>query len=297
MRHDEVNLSRTDTSVRAMFLSDIHLGCRHSQAKKLLDFLSDYRPQYLYLIGDIIDGRSLRRKWRWAPELSEVLLRLMDLASQGTVIRYAVGNHDDFLRNQELRNQLSRFQMVEFAEEFVHQTIDEKKFLVIHGDRFDRIEQSAKWVSVVSSWVYEGLLTLNQAWSFLVNQQLFGEYSFSARVKRSVKSVVKYISEFEQKIADHAKKMGCEGVICGHIHTPVKTEIDGLTYCNTGDWVENCTALLEHHDGTLELKYGPSSRSEHLSTDIASTATQRPLVLRPRPVPSGTRAASTATQS
>lgn len=241
--------------VRSVFISDIHLGCQHSQADQLLQFLSLYRFEYLYLVGDIIDGRSLRRRWCWVPEFTSVLLRLLDLTRQGTIIRYAIGNHDDFLRHENSLQTLLNLDAFEIAEEFVHTTENNRRFLVLHGDRFDTIEQSAEWVSHAATVVYEALLSANLLWSRLSHFGHSRKYSLSAWIKSRTKLIVRYISEFEAKITAHARKKRCDGVICGHIHTPVTTVIDGLTYCNTGDWIENCTALLEHSDGRFELIY------------------------------------------
>lgn len=246
---------RDSGSVRSIFISDVHLGCRHSQAGPLLEFLERFQPEYLYLVGDIIDGRSLKRRWCWFPEFTSVLTCLLEMAAQGTVVRYTIGNHDEFLRDSSVLAELKSLEAIEISEEFVHITNDDKKFLVIHGDRFDHVEQSAEWVSQVASVAYESLLSANQIWSRCTGSGHRGEYTLSSRIKRAVKHVVKYISEFEHKVVHYAKKVGCHGVICGHIHTPVVTEISGLKYCNTGDWVENCSALIEWQDGQLELLY------------------------------------------
>lgn len=271
-------------TVRAIFLSDIHLGCKHSQAAQLLKFLKQVRPQYLYLVGDIIDGRSLRRRWCWTPEFTSLLLYLTDLARQGTQIRYAIGNHDDFLREENLLCQLDPFVSFEIAEEFVHTTHDERAYLVLHGDRFDIVEQSAGFVSKIASVFYEGLLSLNWLWSRLRKKPTAKQFSLSSQLKRRVKSMVKYISDYERRIVAYAKQLSCDGVICGHIHSPIKTQISGLEYCNTGDWVENCTALIEHTDGELELIYFDNAACSPMESQ-ANTAIPTPAIAARRRAP------------
>lgn len=255
-------------NVRSLFISDLHLGCKHSQAKKILKFLEAFNPEYLYLVGDIIDGRSLYRRWCWQPEFTDVLTQLFKLADQGTVVRYAIGNHDEFLRDRASLEKLESLGRLEIAEEFVHVTGDARQFLVIHGDRFDEIETSAVWVSKVASCMYEFLLTANKLWMQFVDKEASRQYSLSNRIKQSAKAVVKYISDFELKVIEYARQLDCHGAICGHIHTPTHSEIQGLTYCNTGDWVENCTALVELECGQLELVY--VDRPASLSLKIPS---------------------------
>lgn len=273
--------------VRSVFISDVHLGSRHSQADQLLNFLSRYQPEYLYLVGDIIDGRSLQRRWCWLPECTQVLSRLFELADRGTVVRYAIGNHDEFLRDSISLEELTALHSMEIAEEFLHVTSDQRQFLVIHGDRFDEVEQSAEWVSKLASIFYEGLLSANKFWACWRQLAKGSQFSLSARLKRGVKGIVKYISEFEGKVTQYAKQLKCHGVICGHIHTPVKTLIDGILYCNAGDWVENCSALVELQDGRLELIYFsdlPKELPSRIEREFWKEGTQ------PRPYPSNAKA-------
>lgn len=241
--------------VRSIFLSDIHLGCRHSQARSLVQFLNRYESEYLYLVGDIIDGRSLNRKWCWLPEFSELLHLLFERARDGTCVRYTIGNHDEFLRQPNPLLDLLLNNDLDVQDEFRHVTQDDRTFLVLHGDRFDSVEQSAPWVSKVATVLYESLLTANSTWNQLSRTRPHRQFSLSSRIKRSVKSVVKYISDFEKRLIEHARQNSANGVICGHIHTPFISDWQGVHYCNTGDWVENCTALIEQFDGSMQLHY------------------------------------------
>lgn len=244
--------------VRSLFVSDVHLGCRHAQAEAFLDFISQYEPDYLYLVGDFIDGWKLRKRWRWEESYSQILHRLCELSRDGTIIRYAAGNHDDFLRGF-----LQHFGVFELADEFVHVAADNRRFLVIHGDRFDAVESKAKWLSVCSSFLYDTLLSLNWAINRLRGKRS-APYAFCGQIKRQIKGLVKFFSNFEHSLAAAADEQHCHGVICGHIHAPKIKQIEQLAYCNTGDWVENCTALVEYDDGAIELVRFHGGVSERL---------------------------------
>ncbi|TWT65394.1 UDP-2,3-diacylglucosamine hydrolase [Posidoniimonas polymericola] len=233
--------------VRTLFVSDVHLGCRHSQAEPFLELLEQFEPRELYIVGDFIDGWKLKRKWRWLPVYDRILQRLMDLKRRGAKIFYTPGNHDEFLRGF-----IANFGVVEVKDQFVHQAADGRRFLVMHGDQFDSIEQNAQWLSWTASFAYDVLLSTN----WMVNK-LRGKktdpYAFCGMVKRRVKLLVRHVSEFEDKLVQTARDSDCEGIICGHIHAPRIIDIDGLSYCNTGDWVENCSALVEYEDGGFHL--------------------------------------------
>jgi UDP-2,3-diacylglucosamine pyrophosphatase LpxH len=234
--------------VRSLFVSDLHLGCRHAHAAEFLDFLSLWRPERLFLVGDVIDGWKLRRSLAWQQIYNDILARLFELADRGTEIIYTPGNHDAFLRQFAWN-----FPFIRMVDEEVIELEDGRTFLVTHGDRFDVVECTAGWVSVAASVGYDALLSANRWCSWYRRQPRAGTYAFSGRVKRHVKQLVRYISDFEHRLAAHARERGCDGVICGHIHTPLVSEIEGVTYVNTGDWVENCTAVVETMTGELEL--------------------------------------------
>jgi UDP-2,3-diacylglucosamine pyrophosphatase LpxH len=285
--------------VRSLFLSDVHLGCKHSQASHLLEFLKLHRPRYLYVVGDFFDGWKLRRRWRWSPAYDAVLKQLLDLRRGGTRLYYAPGNHDAFMR--PFLNHLTSLQVVEVRDRFIHGCADGGRFLVTHGDQFDKVEQSSQWLSVVASIAYDGLLSVN----WLVNRlrgKKHSPYAFSSGVKRRVKFLVSHISDFEDQLVRQARELSCQGVICGHIHAPRIVELDGVTYCNTGDWVENCSALVEYEDGSLELVRadgGVIARREGGRTDDDTKpdldAPRIPAPRRPARMPAPAAAASEAT--
>lgn len=234
--------------VRSLFISDVHLGSRFAQADAFLAFLEAYQPEFLYIVGDFVDGWSLKRSWYWCPTYTRIMQRLFDWASHGVTIRYAPGNHDQFLREY-----LRDFLWVEIADEFVHESADKLRYLVLHGDQFDDVELCAPWLSRLGSVGYEALLGLD--WFINRLRVMLGRkpWRLSGGIKSRIKRVVAFSSRFEQRLASQAKASGCHGVICGHIHTPTLTRLGDIDYCNTGDWVENCSALLEFDDGELRL--------------------------------------------
>ncbi|MEM9187131.1 MAG: UDP-2,3-diacylglucosamine diphosphatase [Planctomycetota bacterium] len=233
--------------VRSLFVSDVHLGCKHSQADGFLELLEKYEPRYLYVVGDFIDGWKLKRRWRWLPAYDRILQRLMALRRAGTQLYYTPGNHDAFLRGF-----LANFGVIDIRDRFVHTGADGRRFLVTHGDQFDRVEQGMPWLSLAASYGYDVLLSAN----WMVNKlrgKKHDPYAFCGAIKRGVKRLVSHVSEFEQLLITNAREERCDGIICGHIHAPRIIQVDGLAYCNTGDWVENCSALVEYDDGGFEL--------------------------------------------
>lgn len=233
--------------VRSLFVSDVHLGSKHSQAKKFLELLHRYEPQHLYIVGDFIDGWKLKRRWRWQPAYDGILHRLMNLKRCGTQLYYTPGNHDEFLRKF-----LADYGVVAIEDEFVHQAGDGRRYLVTHGDKFDKVEQSMPWLSLVGAYAYDVLLSANY-WLNWARGKKHNRYAFCGMVKRRVKGVVRHVSDFEGQLMEAAAVERCFGIICGHIHSPRIMQLDNLAYINTGDWVENCTALVEYDDGSFEL--------------------------------------------
>lgn len=253
--------------IRSVFLSDTHLGCRWSQAESLLAFLREIEPQYLYLVGDIIDGWRLRRRWHWQPVYSRILARLVELGLSGTQVRYTPGNHDAFVR--EFAHD---YGFLEVADSFLHEGADGRSYLVLHGDRFDTVEIRAQWLSVVGALAYDALMWVNGQVNWIRSLLLLEAWQFSARLKRTVKQAALFVSSFEERLARHAREAECDGVICGHVHTPAETTRHGLAYFNTGDWVEHRCALLEYADGTMELVHLPASDCRIAGTPAFTSA-------------------------
>ena len=234
---------------RTVFLSDTHLGAKRCRARELLSFLQRTSCDTLYLVGDIIDGWKLRRRWYW-PELhAQVLNELLERARKGTRVIYVPGNHDAVFRTYDglVLGELS------VEHETIHETADGRRMLVQHGDAFDGFVADSRWLGAVGDHAYEFSLFLNDAYNGV--RKAFGRpyWSLSLFLKQRVKEAVGFLSRFEERVAEDALQRGVDGVICGHVHKAEMRDIGGVLYCNDGDWVESCTALVERADGSLQL--------------------------------------------
>jgi UDP-2,3-diacylglucosamine pyrophosphatase LpxH len=234
---------------RTLFVSDVHLGTRGCKAELLADFLARNNCETLFLIGDIVDGWRLRRRWYWPDAHNRVIEAILHKIDSGTRVIYVPGNHDEMLRPYCGRI----ISGVELMQEAVHETADGRRLLVIHGDRFDAVIAYARWLAYLGDSAYTLALHLNEAFNAL--RRVFGlEYwSLSGFLKRKVKNALEYICRFESAAAREARSRGFDGVICGHIHHAAIKTIEGVLYINDGDWVESCTALAEDRHGNLEI--------------------------------------------
>jgi UDP-2,3-diacylglucosamine pyrophosphatase LpxH len=241
---------------KTLFLSDVHLGFIGCQAEQLLDFLKYHDADTIYLVGDIIDGWQLKSAWYWPQTHNDVVQKLLRKARKGARIVYIPGNHDDFLRSY-YGTHFGDVEVVEFA---IHNAADGKRYLVTHGDSFDLVVQRARWIALLGSHAYDAAITLN----ILLNAMRRGfglpYWSLAQWLKSRVKNAICYIGEYEKVLAVEAKRHGADGVICGHIHHPAMYVNLGTSYINCGDWVENCTAVAEDHDGRMELISWPGNR-------------------------------------
>ncbi|MET0083172.1 MAG: UDP-2,3-diacylglucosamine diphosphatase [Sedimenticola sp.] len=234
---------------RSIFISDVHLGFRGCQADLLLDFLHSTQCEYLYLAGDIIDVWNMRRGVYWPQVHNNVLRSILGKAKHDTRVVFVPGNHDEVFREHVDME----FGNVEIREKAIHETADGKRLLVLHGDEFDSVVQCARFLSILGNHAYDWLLTANRAVNGLRRRFGLGYWSLAAYLKHKVKNAVNYISNFEEAVVHAARKHEVDGLVCGHIHHASIRNIDDLLYLNCGDWVESCTALVEHHDGRIEL--------------------------------------------
>jgi len=246
---------------RTVFISDLHLGTPGCQANALLDFLKSVECDTLFLVGDIIDCWQLRRSWYWPQAHNDVVQKLLRKARKGTRVIFVPGNHDEFARRYVEHN----FGGVDVAEDWVHITADGRKLWVTHGDLFDGVIQCARWLAYVGDSLYEFTLRLNRHLNSLRARLGLPYWSLSGYLKLKVKRAVSYVSDFESALAREARKLGADGVVCGHIHHAEMRMIDGMLYCNDGDWVESMTALVEHDDGRLEILEWSKERSRVLA--------------------------------
>lgn len=242
---------------RTIWISDVHLGTKGCNAKLLIDFLDSTDSETMYLVGDIIDGWRLKKKFYWPPEHNDIVWRILKRARRGTRIVYIPGNHDEMFRQFTGLN----FGGVEIRRAAFHDTVDGRRLMVMHGDEFDAIMLAHRWLAVVGDLAYTVLMRLNH-WVNIVRRRFGLPYwSLSKTAKHKVKNAVEFISRYEEVVARAASQRGIDGVVCGHIHTAeMRTfgEGDGrVEYWNDGDWVEGCTALVEHHDGRMEILHWP----------------------------------------
>ena len=254
---------------RSVFISDIHLGTKRAQTAKLLDFLRATECDQLYVVGDFIDNWSLRKAWHWDQLHNDVIQKLLRKARKGTKLIYIPGNHDENFR--QFVN--VRFGRVAVLHEAIHIAANGRRYLVLHGDKFDGVVRFAPWLARLGDTVYELSMQMNSAVNRVRRLFRLPYWSLSAYLKYRVKKAVEFISHFEDAVVREARMRKCQGVICGHIHTPYDRYIDGIHYLNDGDWVESCTALVEHADGTFEIL--DWNAAQLAQTDIADAHPDR----------------------
>jgi UDP-2,3-diacylglucosamine pyrophosphatase LpxH len=237
---------------RTIWISDVHLGLRSSKAEALLHFLATHDADRYYLVGDIIDGWALRRSWYWPPSHDEVIRRLLERSQRSEMV-YIPGNHDAVAR----RFSGLRVGDVQVRSHAVHTTADDRALLVLHGDEFDGPLRHASWLSRLGGWAYRRLLALDRHVNRVRRWLDRPHWRLAAAAKTRTKQAVQYVAHFEEALTQRARRQEVDGVVCGHVHMPELRAVEDLTYANTGDWVEHCTALVEHEDGTLALRDSP----------------------------------------
>ncbi|HMO14812.1 MAG TPA: UDP-2,3-diacylglucosamine diphosphatase [Pirellulaceae bacterium] len=234
--------------IRSVFISDSHLGFRYSKAEELYGFLCACQPDFLYLVGDFLDGWRLKANWYWPETYTKIMERILQLAQDGTKVFYTPGNHDDFLRGN-----IPLIPPIEIADEFVHTMADGRQFYVTHGDLFDSVERNSKWLSGFGTSVYDLIMWSNKRSNSVLKRLQIREFNYAHGLKRLSKKTVSMISGYKTKLTQHAKNIDCVGVICGHNHFPKISKRKGIIYANSGDWVEHSSALVELIDGSLVL--------------------------------------------
>ena len=236
--------------VRSLFLSDIHLGTPACQAESLLAFLRAYETEHLYLLGDIVDFWAMSRGIHWTPAQNTVVQKVLRQARHGTRVMLIPGNHDEALREYVGAS----FGDIRIAAEHVHETADGRRLLLLHGDEFDQVTRHHRWLAILGDIGYNLLVRLN-AWLSLARRTLriSGYWSLAGYAKRRVKRAVSFIFDFEDAVIRTVRERGLDGIVCGHIHSAALRDSQGVLYVNCGDWVDSCTAIVEHTDGRLEL--------------------------------------------
>jgi UDP-2,3-diacylglucosamine pyrophosphatase LpxH len=241
-----------EARVRALFISDVHLGTRTARADELLRLLRSCEAEVIYLVGDIIDFWRVRRGPHWPQSHNDVLQKLMRKVRKGTKLILIPGNHDEGLRDYAGM----QFGGVEIHRDHMHVTAQGRRYIVMHGDEFDVVVRTAKWLALLGDRGYELALWLNHPLNWVRRHLGLGYWSFSAYLKYRVKKAVAFIGAFEEAVAAEARRREADGIICGHIHHAADRIFDGgVHYLNCGDWVESCTAVVESHAGELHVIY------------------------------------------
>jgi len=266
VRNAPRELQRPVARHRAIFISDTHLGTRGCKAELLADFLARNSCETLFLVGDIVDGWRLRRRWFWPAAHNRVLEELLHKIDAGTRVIYVPGNHDEVLRSYCGRVIAG----VELMEEAVHETADGRRLLILHGDRFDAVIAYAKWLAHLGDGAYTLALQLNEICHAIRRGMGLEYWSLSAYLKQKVKNALEYICRFESAVAREVKARGFDGVVCGHIHHAAIKTLEGVLYINDGDWVESCTALVEDMRGNLEILHWSSAAAARDTVTPAS---------------------------
>ncbi len=264
---------------RTIWISDIHLGTKGCNADLLIDFLDRVDSETMYLVGDIIDGWRLKKKFYWPSAHNDIVWRILKRAKRGTRIIYIPGNHDEMFRQFTGLN----FGGIEIRRAAFHDTADGRRLMVLHGDEFDAVMLSHRWLAFFGDTLYHLMMGLNNGVNAVRRAFDLPYWSLSKMAKHKVKNAVEFIGKYEETVARAASERGVDGVVCGHIHTAEHRMFDGIEYWNDGDWVEGCNALVEHFDGSMEILNWPEEIAKR-EADEAATCVNAARVNAP-PVP------------
>lgn len=237
--------------IKTLFISDIHLGNKNSQADKLLEILKEYEFQNLFIIGDFIDMTAMKRKFYWNQNYSTVIQKILKLSRHNINVVYLVGNHDFYVRDLIKDGNINLGNIL-ICDEFIYTTIKNEKILLIHGDYFDGFVATHKVLYLIGDLGYELSMKIN--WVYNKIRKLFGlnYWSLSAYIKKRVKNIIKFLTEYKKASKQLVIEKGCDSIMIGHTHSP---EIILGEYYNTGDFVESCSYIIEDLEGNLELKF------------------------------------------
>ena len=267
-------------AVRAIFISDVHLGTRACQAESLLAFLREHESEYLYLLGDIIDFWAMNRSVQWAGAHNTVVQKVLRRARHGCKVFFIPGNHDEALREYAG----VAFGDIRVESEWIHETLDGRRYWLVHGDEYDQVTRHHRWVAVLGDVSYNALVRINLVLS-RVRRLLRrpGYWSLAGYAKQKVKKAVSFIFDFEDAVAHAAAQRGVDGVVCGHIHSAADRRIGNVRYLNCGDWVDTCSAIVEHFDGRIEVVHWGVHGATASPAPLALPALPSPAVEAERP--------------
>ena len=249
----------------SIFISDIHLGSRGCQADSLCSFLKTNTCENLFLVGDVIDGWQLRKRWFFPQSHANVIRRILTAAKRGTKVYYILGNHDEAFRKfLQFDIEIGNIQLLDRID---YKAINEKRYLIIHGDFFDSLMLDNKWLMHIGDVAYNFMIWANVHFNKIRNMLGMEYWSLSKWLKQNTKEALNFINNFEVKLSEYCTEEKYDGIICGHIHVAAIKDINGIEYMNCGDWVESGTALLEHTDGSFEVIEYRMEKYEQDTTD------------------------------
>ena len=232
---------------QAIIASDLHLGIKDSKTDEFIEFIESHPTELLILNGDIIDGWALNRGSKWRKSHTKVISKLLKISNKTRII-WIRGNHDEFV--QEFMN--NHIGSIEIREDYILK-VNTKKYYCFHGDVIDVFITKYKWLAKIGSVGYDFALWLNRVYNGYRKWRKLPYISISQKIKESVKVATNYVNDFEVTALSMATKKGCNGVICGHIHQPADRMIDGKRYLNSGDWIENMSAICINNEGMVYL--------------------------------------------
>ena len=262
--------------LRTVFISDIHLGFKGCSAELLLDFLHHVEMDYLFLVGDIVDVWSMKKSMFWPQAHNNVVRTILGKAKRGTKVIFVPGNHDEVFREFDG----AVFGNLEIHKEYVHESAEGRRMLILHGDEFDSVVKCSPWLARLGSDIYDVLLAVNPIINKVRRWFDMPHWSLSSYLKHKAKTAVQYIGSFEDAVAQAGRRRGVDMVVCGHIHHAEIRTINGVLYCNDGDWVESCTSLVEDMNGQFRMIDWPKLRAQIDVPPIAAAAApqQMPVV-------------------
>jgi UDP-2,3-diacylglucosamine pyrophosphatase LpxH len=260
---------------KSIFISDIHLGSKGCKAEELCEFMKENTSENLFLVGDIIDGWRLQRRFYWPQSHTNVIRRILTAAKRDTNVRYIVGNHDEILRG--LLPYAINFGNIELSNVYRYNAVNGKTYIIMHGDAFDSVLRTKlKFLYHLGDFLYNVLIDINHILQKIRNFFGMKHWSLSAYLKGKTKEAMSYLTDFEDMVTDYCKKKNADGIICGHVHQAAIKNIGDIEYMNDGDWVESCTALVEHYDGQWEIIDWLNKEDKNVEVNLDRYARYKP---------------------
>ena len=247
------NTDKVMEKIRTLFISDVHLGTKKCQADKLLDVLKKYEFEKLVIVGDFIDMTSMKRKFYWKEDHSTVIQKVLRASRKGTQVVYVLGNHDHYLRDYIKESNL-KLGNIEICDEHIHTTSIGEMIYICHGDQFDGFVRLHPILYAIGDFAYEISFKINSIYNKVRKMMGLEYWSLSKFLKSKVKDAISFINDFKRLSMMEVERKGCNSIMIGHIHTPEIESIGKNAYYNTGDFCESCSYIIEHIEGTLELR-------------------------------------------